>query len=125
MDHVAADGQQIASSGEEMRAASVQLNRSAQELGKGFTQLGEISQSSMLISRESIQGMQGMMAQLKEAASKNMQSGKRIEELELQSQQIGDIVQAVVMIADQTNLLALNAGIEAPGRRNGAFLQWC
>lgn len=113
MDHVAADGQQIASSSEEMRAASVQLNRSAQELGKGFTQLGEISQSSTLISRESIQGMQVMMAQLKEAASKNMQSGKRIEELEIQSRQIGDIVQAVVMIADQTNLLALNAAIEA------------
>lgn len=113
MDHVAADGQQIASSSEEMRAAAVQLNRSAMELGKRLMQLGEISQNSTVISREAIQGMQAMMAQLKEAASKNMQSGKRIEELEIQSRQIGDIVQAVVMIADQTNLLALNAAIEA------------
>ena len=38
---------------------------------------------------------------------------KRIAELEEQSRQIGEIVQAVVMIADQTNLLALNAAIEA------------
>lgn len=113
MDHVAADGQQVASSSEEMRAAATQLNRSAQELGKGFRQLGDISQRSTIISRESIQGMQMMMVQLNEAASKNKQSGKRIEELEIQSRQIGDIVQAVVMIADQTNLLALNAAIEA------------
>jgi len=113
MDHVASDAQQIASSSEQMRAAAVQLNRSAMELGKGFQGLGVIAKNSTGISKEAIQGMHGMMAQLKEAAAKNMQSGKRIGELEIQSRQIGDIVQAVVMIADQTNLLALNAAIEA------------
>ena len=58
-------------------------------------------------------GMQAMYDQLSEAAEKNQESGKRIAELEEQSRQIGEIVQAVVMIADQTNLLALNAAIEA------------
>ncbi|MDH4101280.1 MAG: MCP four helix bundle domain-containing protein, partial [Nitrospirota bacterium] len=40
-------------------------------------------------------------------------SGGKIEELGVNSQQIGEIIQVIDEIADQTNLLALNAAIEA------------
>ncbi len=113
MDDVAGNSKQIASSSEQMRVASIQLNRIAGELGKSFQQLGMIARNSSLGATESVHTMQNMVTQLKEAGDKNQQSGKRIGELEIQSRQIGDIVQAVVMIADQTNLLALNAAIEA------------
>ncbi len=48
-----------------------------------------------------------------DAAKANIKSTEMIKELEKYSDEIGDIVGAVVRIADQTNLLALNAAIEA------------
>jgi methyl-accepting chemotaxis protein len=113
MNELAINGQQVGSSSEEMRAATVQVNRSAVELQKSMELIGQNAVNGTIAARESMAGMNAMVELLKEAADKNMQSGKRIEELEVQSRQIGDIVQAVVMIADQTNLLALNAAIEA------------
>ena len=113
MNELAINGQQVGSSSEEMRAATVQVNRSAVELQKSMELIGQNAVNGTIAARESVAGMNTMVELLKEAADKNMQSGKRIEELEVQSRQIGDIVQAVVMIADQTNLLALNAAIEA------------
>lgn len=46
-------------------------------------------------------------------AQRQAASVQRVQELEQQAANIGDIVKAVVRIADQTNLLALNAAIEA------------
>lgn len=54
-----------------------------------------------------------MIKGIKESAETNMESVKLVGELEKQSNEVGEIVQAVVRIADQTNLLALNAAIEA------------
>ncbi len=113
MNELAINGQQVGSSSEEMRAATVQVNRSAIEVEKSMELLQQNAENGIIAARESMGAMNTMVGLLKEAADKNMQSGKRIEELEVQSRQIGDIVQAVVMIADQTNLLALNAAIEA------------
>ncbi|MDD3269140.1 MAG: methyl-accepting chemotaxis protein [Syntrophomonadaceae bacterium] len=113
MDQVSRNGEQVGSSAEQMRVASVQLNRSSVGMGKTFSVLGQIAVKANNASQESNTEMKNMKVQAKEAITKNVQSAKRIEELERQSSQIGDIVQAVVMIADQTNLLALNAAIEA------------
>ncbi len=113
MNELAINGQQVGSSSEEMRAATVQVNRSAIEVEKSVELLEQNAENGTVAARESMAAMNIVVTQIKEAARKNLQSGKRIEELEVQSRQIGDIVQAVVMIADQTNLLALNAAIEA------------
>lgn len=113
VEQVSRNGEQVGSSAEQMRVASVQLNRSSIDMGKAFTILGQIAVKANAASQESNSEMKNMKTQAKEAITKNVQSAKRIEELERQSSQIGEIVQAVVMIADQTNLLALNAAIEA------------
>ena len=47
------------------------------------------------------------------SAKANLESARLVGQLEKQSAEIGNIVEAVVRIADQTNLLALNAAIEA------------
>lgn len=115
--HVMADvntaAEQSASNAERMRSASNQLNSAAKDLEKVVDELLVIGNHGVQTSQEAIQTMESMTGLVKVAANKNQQSAVRIGELEIQSQKIGDIVQAVVMIADQTNLLALNAAIEA------------
>jgi len=113
MKNLTEDGKQVGSSSEHMRVSAIQLNSASGELGNSYSILNQNAQNGTLGARDSIAAMSTMIAMLKEAGDKNMQSGKRIGELEVQSRQIGEIVQAVVMIADQTNLLALNAAIEA------------
>lgn len=105
--------EQSATNADKMRGASNQLYSAARDLEKVADELLVICNQGVLASQDSIQAMDGMTGLLKVAASKNQHSAQRIGELEVQSQKIGDIVQAVVMIADQTNLLALNAAIEA------------
>ncbi len=113
MGELSVNAEQVSNSSEEARIATVQVNRSAMELGKSLGLLAKDTEDGALAAQESMEAMQTMVEELGEAVAKNQQSGNRIEELEIQSRQIGDIVQAVVMIADQTNLLALNAAIEA------------
>ncbi len=113
MDDVNTASEQSAGNAEKMREASNQLDSAAKDLEKVVDELLAICHQGVQTSQEAIQTMEGMNSLVKVAASKNQQSAVRIGELEVQSQKIGDIVQAVVMIADQTNLLALNAAIEA------------
>lgn len=98
---------------EKMREASSQMDTASLDLWNIMVELIQEGNKAVKASGESIQTMDNMTGLVKVAAAKNSQSAQRIRELEEQSQRIGDIVKAVVMIADQTNLLALNAAIEA------------
>ncbi len=113
MDEVTVAADQAGDNSEKMRAASNNLDKATLDLWNVMDQLVQESDIAVKASEESIQTMEQMTTMVKTAAAKNYQSAQRIAELEVQSQRIGDIVQAVVMIADQTNLLALNAAIEA------------
>ncbi len=113
MNEVAVASDQSAHNGEKMREASDQLSGAAADLDKIVDKLLTVGKQAIQASEESTRNMDNMVSLVKVAADKNQQSAERIGELEIQSQHIGDIVQAVVMIADQTNLLALNAAIEA------------
>ncbi len=113
MDEVAKSAEESGVNAEKMRDASNELSKSALEFEGVLGRLQEYADNGAKAGGESIQAMGNMTGMVKVAAEKNQQSARRIAELEVQSQRIGDIVQAVVMIADQTNLLALNAAIEA------------
>lgn len=113
MDSLAADGEQVGKNAEQMQTGAGKVNQAIEDLQRNLELVNQFAHSGVDAAQQSIKAMGHMMDELKEAAEKNQLSGKRIGELEIQSQQIGDIVQAVVMIADQTNLLALNAAIEA------------
>ncbi|HWP96904.1 MAG TPA: methyl-accepting chemotaxis protein [Syntrophomonadaceae bacterium] len=113
MNSLAVVGEKMGQQAGGMQSGAKKINETAKSLKVNYEVLhGECNQGTNAV-KESIKGMGEMLNQLKESAGKNAQSGRGIGELEEQSRQIVDIVQAVVMIADQTNLLALNAAIEA------------
>ncbi|WP_366922961.1 methyl-accepting chemotaxis protein [Metallumcola ferriviriculae] len=73
-------------------------------------ELGEDILKAVQQGTETIQKSIEQMSQINQAVSV---SGEIISELEVNSQQIGNISNAITDIANQTNLLALNAAIEA------------
>lgn len=113
MNDLADSGTKIKEEAGELHEKAAEIDQTATQLLADFKSLYNDAQIGVSALKDSIKGMADMLNQLKESAGKNSQSGQRIGELEAQSRQIDDIVQAVVMIADQTNLLALNAAIEA------------
>ncbi|MEN6391393.1 MAG: methyl-accepting chemotaxis protein, partial [Syntrophomonas sp.] len=113
MDALAVSGEQMKMQADGIQTGARRVNQTALNLNKGYRSLYDDCVLGANALKDSIKSMEDTLQQLKESAAKNTHSGQRIGELEAQSRQIGDIVQAVVMIADQTNLLALNAAIEA------------
>jgi methyl-accepting chemotaxis protein len=113
MQQIATGANEAASAAEESRAAINQVDKAsviADKNAKDSLERAEIARD--LIGNTS-NDIELMIKGIKESAETNMESVKLIGELEKQSNEVGEIVQAVVRIADQTNLLALNAAIEA------------
>jgi methyl-accepting chemotaxis protein len=113
MEQIAAAAEQSSAGAEESRAGINQIAKTsekADELAKFSLQKSEVLQGLIKTTTTDIESLiKGVQA----SADANMESTKLIKELEKNSEQIGEIVGAVVRIADQTNLLALNAAIEA------------
>jgi len=113
MQQIAKGANEASSAAEESRAAINQVDKAsviAAKNAKASLERAEAAKDLILTTSTDIELMiQG----IKESAETNIESVKLVGELEKQSNEIGDIVQAVVRIADQTNLLALNAAIEA------------
>jgi len=113
MEQIAAGAEEASGASEESRAAIVQIE-------KGSTQITKASEENLkktnIIKQQTadiVAGIESLIKGVNEAASASLETVKLMAELEKQSEEIGNIVQAVVRIADQTNLLALNAAIEA------------
>jgi len=113
MEQIAAAAEQSSAGAEESRAGINQISKAsekADELAKFSLQKGEVLQGLIKTTTTDIESL---ITGVQASADANMESTKLIKELEKNSEQIGEIVGAVVRIADQTNLLALNAAIEA------------
>lgn len=112
--------QTIASTAEEASAAAEESRTAVVQITKGAERAAEIAGESLekgkylqdLVKNTSTD-IQALIQGVNNASKANLESTKLIKELEKNSEQIGEIVGAVVRIADQTNLLALNAAIEA------------
>lgn len=113
MAQIANGAVEASSAAEESRAAITQIDKASVAADKkakeSLERVNQAQETVRLVSADIEKMIQG----IKESADTNIESARLAGELERQSNEIGDIVQAVVRIADQTNLLALNAAIEA------------
>jgi len=140
-ERVAVATEQLASGIEEASSAAEELGSTMQQIATGAsealtaaeqsrTAINQVDKASVVAekrAKESLERVDNakeltatttndielMIKGIKESANTNFESVKLVGELEKQSNEVGEIVQAVVRIADQTNLLALNAAIEA------------
>ena len=113
MQQIASGANEASSAAEESRAAINQVDKAsviADKYAREALERVDIAKELIEVTSNDIEEM---IKGIKESADTNLNSVKLVGELEKQSSEIGDIVQAVVRIADQTNLLALNAAIEA------------
>jgi len=113
MEQIASGAEEASSASEESRAAIVQIEKNAQvNATLSADILSKVNQLKALVG-ETITGVDSVIAGVNTSADAALDTARLMVQLERQSEEIGNIVQAVVRIADQTNLLALNAAIEA------------
>ncbi|MGS0984734.1 methyl-accepting chemotaxis protein [Burkholderia glumae] len=140
-ERIAAATTQLASGINEAASAAEELKRAADQIATGAEEASGAAQESLTAfklmedaiarQRQSADTSQarvettqiliarttadvgGLVTNVGFVAQRQAASVQRVQELEQQAANIGDIVKAVVRIADQTNLLALNAAIEA------------
>jgi methyl-accepting chemotaxis protein len=113
MHTIAAGADESSAAAEESRAAINQIEKAADTAnGKAEVSLRRVNESQAL-AKTTTMDIEALIKGVGDTADANLESAKKIGELERQSEEIGKIVHAVTRIADQTNLLALNAAIEA------------
>jgi methyl-accepting chemotaxis protein len=113
MHTIAAGADQASAAADESRAAINQIEKasiSANERADGSLRR---VQDVVALAKSTTIDIEALIKGVADTAAANLESARKIGELERQSEEIGKIVQAVTRIADQTNLLALNAAIEA------------
>ncbi len=113
MQQIAKGAAEASSAAEESRAAINQVDKASVVADKNAKDSLERAEIAKDLIGNTSNDIELMIKGIKESAETNMESVRLVGELEKQSNEVGDIVQAVVRIADQTNLLALNAAIEA------------
>ena len=113
MQQVASGAREASAAAEESRAAITEIDKAASQAAKN----ADASMQQVNLLQQLVKDTSGDIAKLihgvEISARSNIESAKKIAELEKLSGEIGKIVHAVARIADQTNLLALNAAIEA------------
>lgn len=105
--------QEISASTEEMAATTSQFASSVQQLSDRVQHIDEYSTTVQTISREGEDLVQKAVSQMSTVESSFSSLYQSVEELSVQSAEIGKITDIIRGISDQTNLLALNAAIEA------------
>lgn len=108
-------------SGIKNRSASTeQVNTNVGKINQALTHvasetqnLGVVAKKTSIEANESKQLMSSMKDFVLESITQVSDTGEKVTQLKVQSQEIGKIMESIRAIAQQTNLLALNASIEA------------
>jgi len=113
MEQIATAAEEASGAAEESRAAINQIEKtSVKQSELANTTLTKVNLLKEL-TEQTIKVITKLVSGVNLAAESTAETAKLIAQLEKQSDDVGNIVQAVIRIADQTNLLALNAAIEA------------
>lgn len=113
MDQVASGAAEISGAAEESRASVVQVERISERAAHIANEALQKVENIRVALGEMSDGVHSLVKGVESCATASEKSAQVMAELARQSEEVGNIVQAVVRIADQTNLLALNAAIEA------------
>jgi len=113
MEQVATAADEASGAAEESRAAINQIEKTSARQNE--LSIATLSKVNLLkdLAENTIVIITKLVDGVNLAADSTVETAKLIAQLEKQSDEVGNIVQAVIRIADQTNLLALNAAIEA------------
>lgn len=94
-------------------SAIEELNSSFHDVAKNTSVAAEHAKEVTALAMEGRDVMSGTIEVMNRISVAVNQSAKKVGELGIRSEQIGNIIQVINDIAEQTNLLALNAAIEA------------
>jgi methyl-accepting chemotaxis protein len=97
----------------QISTAMEQMVVSFQEVANSVNQTAEAADKAQKITSDGGKDMANLQNQVQSLATELSEAINTVQSVEAQSQQIGQILEAIRSIADQTNLLALNAAIEA------------
>ncbi len=113
VQQIAAGTREASAAADESRSAINEIEKAAQQANRnaGAT-MSQIMALQQMIGAATTD-IDTLIDGVTESARANLESARKIGDLERLSDEIGKIVHAVARIADQTNLLALNAAIEA------------
>lgn len=113
MQQIASGAEQAGSASEEAKATITQIEKNAQTNSNlavdTLNRINLIKELAVTTGKDISILVEGV----DQSATTAIKTAEMMQDLEKQSDEIGNIVQSVVRIADQTNLLALNAAIEA------------
>jgi methyl-accepting chemotaxis protein len=100
------DTSQVASAMEEMTATVQEVARNAVQASEAAASTDTVAKSGKQVVDEAVNAINSLASEVQSAADV-------IQELEKDSENIGQVLTVIQGIAEQTNLLALNAAIEA------------
>ncbi len=96
----------ISASIQQLESAISDISSRSDNASQRTAEANATAHQGVSMAKTSIAGMESIHTRISSAT-------KRVQKLEISSQEIGSIVAVIKEIADQTNLLALNAAIEA------------
>lgn len=96
----------VASAMAQMTSTVQEVARNAADASSAATKADDEAKNGALVATEAIGGIDSLVSEVDSAA-------QVIRDLELESENIGSVLDVIRGIAEQTNLLALNAAIEA------------